>query len=96
MFYYPSPQVSQLEHILVDNWDTYASNFSSAITPCTRYVTQIGEAADNSGRTTSAQWLRVVFHDFSKGISRSRFLLVLENFQRNEIFFFVGLKILPS
>ncbi|RYC61051.1 hypothetical protein CHU98_g5166 [Xylaria longipes] len=64
MFYYPSPQVSQLEHILVDNWDAYASNFSSAITPCTRYVTEIGEAADNSGRTTSAQWLRVVFHDF--------------------------------
>ncbi|KAI0192223.1 heme peroxidase [Xylaria flabelliformis] len=64
MFYYPNPQVSQLEHILVDNWGAYASNFSSAITPCTRYVTEIGEAADNSGRTTSAQWLRVVFHDF--------------------------------
>ncbi|KAI0449173.1 heme peroxidase [Xylaria acuta] len=64
MFYYPDPQVSQLEHILVDNWDAHASNFSSAITPCTRYVTQIGAAADNSGRTTSAQWMRVVFHDF--------------------------------
>ncbi|KAI1132648.1 heme peroxidase [Nemania abortiva] len=64
MFYYPSAQVSQLEHILVDNWDAYASNFSSAITPCTRYVTEIGDAAVNSGRTTSAQWLRVVFHDF--------------------------------
>ncbi|KAI0911759.1 heme peroxidase [Ustulina deusta] len=64
MFYYPNAQVSQLEHILVDNWDAYASNFSSAITPCTRYVTEIGAAADNSGRTTSAQWLRVLFHDF--------------------------------
>ncbi|KAI0428750.1 heme peroxidase [Xylaria sp. FL1042] len=65
MFYYPNAQVSQLEHILVDNWDAYASNFSSAITPCMRYVTEIGEAADNSGRTTSAQWLRVLFHDFA-------------------------------
>ncbi|KAI1753198.1 heme peroxidase [Xylaria castorea] len=64
MFYYPNAQVSQLEHILVDNGGAYASNFSSAVTPCTRYVTQTGEAADTSGRTTSAQWLRVVFHDF--------------------------------
>ncbi|KAI0102417.1 heme peroxidase [Nemania sp. FL0031] len=64
MFYYPSAQVSQLEHILVDNWGAHASNFSSAITPCDRYVTEVGDAAVNSGRTTSAQWLRVVFHDF--------------------------------
>ncbi|KAI0485738.1 heme peroxidase [Xylaria cf. heliscus] len=64
MFYYPSPQVSQLEHILVDNAGAYASNFSSAITPCTRYVTEVGAAADASGRTTAAQWLRVAFHDF--------------------------------
>ncbi|KAI1311710.1 heme peroxidase [Xylaria venustula] len=65
MFYYPNAQVSQLEHILVDNWGAYASNFSSAITPCTRYVTEIGNAAVNSGRTTSAQFLRVLFHDFA-------------------------------
>ncbi|KAI1368881.1 heme peroxidase [Xylaria arbuscula] len=65
MFYYPSAQVSQLEHILVDNWGAYASNYSSAITPCDRYVTEIGDAAVKSGRTTSAQWLRVLFHDFA-------------------------------
>ncbi|KAK5632430.1 hypothetical protein RRF57_008144 [Xylaria bambusicola] len=65
MFYYPNAQVSQIEHILVDNWGAYASNFSSAITPCERYVTQIGDAAVKSGRTTSAQWLRVLFHDFA-------------------------------
>ncbi|KAF2109397.1 heme peroxidase [Lophiotrema nucula] len=63
-FYYPDVQTSLLEHILVDNWGAYASNFSSAITPCTNYVTQIGEAARNSGRTTAAQWMRVLFHDF--------------------------------
>ncbi|KAH4957435.1 hypothetical protein HBI26_100720 [Parastagonospora nodorum] len=63
-FYYPDVQTHLLEHILVDNWGTYASNFSSAITPCTNYVTQIGTAALNSGRTTAAQWMRVLFHDF--------------------------------
>jgi hypothetical protein len=63
-FYYPDVQTSLLEHILVDNWGAYASNFSSAITPCTNYVTQTGVAAINSGRTTAAQWMRVLFHEF--------------------------------
>jgi catalase (peroxidase I) len=61
--YYPNPQIHLLEHILVDNWDAYASNFSSAITPCTNYVTETGAASVNSGRTTAAQWIRVMFHD---------------------------------
>ncbi|KAI2471093.1 heme peroxidase [Annulohypoxylon bovei var. microspora] len=65
MFYYPSPAVSALEHILVDNWGAYASNFSSAITPCDNYVTEVGLPAINSHRTTAAQWLRVAFHDFA-------------------------------
>lgn len=65
MFYYPSPAASALEHILVDNWGAYASNFSSAITPCENYVTEVGLPAINSRRTTSAQWLRVAFHDFA-------------------------------
>ncbi|KAI1330774.1 heme peroxidase [Xylariaceae sp. FL0255] len=64
MFYYPNPRIATLEHILVDNWGAYASNFSAAITPCTNYVTEIGDPALNSGRTTAAQWLRVAFHDF--------------------------------
>jgi hypothetical protein len=63
-FYYPTPALSFLEHILVDNWGAYASNFSSAITPCTRYVSQTGTDALTSGRTTAAQWMRVMFHDF--------------------------------
>ncbi|KAH6660203.1 heme peroxidase [Truncatella angustata] len=67
MFYYPTPQISLLEHILVDNWDSYASNFSSAITPCTNYVTMTGEPSLKSGRTTAAQWMRVAFHDFITG-----------------------------
>ncbi|KAI0165287.1 heme peroxidase [Hypoxylon sp. FL1284] len=64
MFYYPNPMVSHLEHILVDNWGAYASNFSSAITPCENYVTEVGLPAINSHRTTAAQWIRVAFHDF--------------------------------
>lgn len=60
--YYPDIQTSLLEHILVDNWGAYASNFSSAITPCTRYVTETGDAALNSGRTTAAQWIREYYH----------------------------------
>jgi len=63
-FYYPTPAISFLEHILVDNWGAYASNFSSAITPCTNYVSQTGTTGLNSGRTTAAQWMRVMFHDF--------------------------------
>ncbi|KAI0571494.1 heme peroxidase protein [Pyrenophora tritici-repentis] len=62
--YHPTIQISLLEHILVDNWGAYASNFSSAIAPCDRYVTQTGTAALTSGRTTAAQWIRVMFHDF--------------------------------
>ncbi|KAI0136163.1 heme peroxidase [Xylariales sp. AK1849] len=67
MFYYPNPQIALLEHILVDNWGAYASNFSSAITPCTNYVTMVGEPSVRSGRTTAAQWIRVAFHDFITG-----------------------------
>lgn len=63
-FYYPTPQAAFLEHILVDNWGAHASNFSSAITPCSNYVTEVGAPAVNSGRTTAAQWMRVAFHDF--------------------------------
>ena len=63
-FYYPDPQTYLLEHILVDNWGAHASNFSSAITPCTNYVSETGDPALNSGRTTAAQWMRVLFHDF--------------------------------
>lgn len=62
--YYPDPETAFLEHILVDNWGAYASNFSAAITPCSNYVTEVGEPAVNSGRTTAAQWMRVAFHDF--------------------------------
>ncbi|KAK8088521.1 heme peroxidase [Apiospora hydei] len=64
MFFYPDPQASLLEHLLVDHGGARATNFSAAISPCTNYVTEVGEPSRNSGRTTAAQWLRVAFHDF--------------------------------
>lgn len=59
-FFYPDPQASILEHILVDTHGAYKSGFADAITPCTNYVS----GAQTLGRTTAAQWLRVAFHDF--------------------------------
>ncbi|KAL3420243.1 WSC domain-containing protein-like protein 1 [Phlyctema vagabunda] len=59
-FFYPDPQSSLLEHILVDVHGAHASNFSTAITPCSNYVS----GAQTFGRTTAAQWIRVAFHDF--------------------------------
>jgi hypothetical protein len=59
-YFYPTPQASLLEHILVDTRGAHASDFVDAITPCTNYVS----GAQTFGRTTAAQWLRVAFHDF--------------------------------
>ncbi len=59
-FYYPNPQASLLEHILVDTHGEYSSGFANAITPCSNYVS----GAQTFGRETAAQWLRVAFHDF--------------------------------
>lgn len=58
--HYPSPLVSRLEHLLVDTDGSFRSGFKDAINPCTNYVS----GAQTLGRQTSAQWLRVAFHDF--------------------------------
>jgi len=59
-FFYPNPQASLLEHILVDTHGAHRSGFADAITPCTNYVS----GSPNLGRETAAQWIRVAFHDF--------------------------------
>lgn len=59
-FFYPSPQTSLLEHILVDTHGAHSSGFADAITPCSNYVS----GAQTLGRETAAQWVRVSFHDF--------------------------------
>ena len=59
-FFFPNPQASLLEHILVDTHGAHRSGFADAITPCTNYVS----GSQTLGRETAAQWLRVAFHDF--------------------------------
>jgi hypothetical protein len=56
----PNALISRLEHLLVDTDGAFRSGFKDAITPCTNYVS----GSQNFGRQTSAQWLRVAFHDF--------------------------------
>jgi len=60
VLFYPNPQASLLEHLLVDTHGAHASGFANAITPCKNYV----NGAQTLGRQTSAQWIRVAFHDF--------------------------------
>ncbi|KAF2184850.1 heme peroxidase, partial [Zopfia rhizophila CBS 207.26] len=59
-FHYPDALTSRLEHLLVDTDGAFRSGFKDAITPCSNYVS----GSQNFGRQTSAQWLRVAFHDF--------------------------------
>ena len=59
-YFYPNPQASVLEHILVDTHGAFSSGFADAITPCTNYVS----GNQSMGRETAAQWIRVAFHDF--------------------------------
>lgn len=59
-FFYPTPQSSLLEHILVDTHGAHRSGFADAITPCSNYVS----GSQLSGREAAAQWLRNAFHDF--------------------------------
>lgn len=58
--FYPTPQASLLEHLLVDTHGAHSSGFADAITPCKNYVS----GAQTLGRETAAQWIRVAFHDF--------------------------------
>jgi hypothetical protein len=36
-FFYPNPQTSLLEHVLVDTHGAHSSGFANAITPCSKY-----------------------------------------------------------
>ena len=55
--------VNELEHLYFDN--TGPGGFLTGIEPCTNYVDSTTGLPNNTlGRQTSAQWLRVSFHDF--------------------------------
>ncbi|KAH7018640.1 heme peroxidase [Macrophomina phaseolina] len=58
--HYPNALISRMEHLLVDTDGSFRSGFKDAINPCTNYIS----GAQTLGRQTSAQWLRVAFHDF--------------------------------
>ncbi|KAI0148949.1 heme peroxidase [Pestalotiopsis sp. NC0098] len=51
----------EMEHILVDNSGTNADGFINAVTPCSNYFQ---DRTGIEGEQSSAQWVRLVFHDF--------------------------------
>lgn len=53
----------EMEHLLVDNGGTNSDAFVDAVTPCSNYV-GFQSNGDNRGEQSSAQWVRIVFHDF--------------------------------
>ncbi|RDW92072.1 hypothetical protein BP5796_01466 [Coleophoma crateriformis] len=55
--------MEEMEHIMVDNGGTNSDGFVAAITPCSNYV-GFASNATIRGEQTSAQWVRIVFHDF--------------------------------
>jgi hypothetical protein len=62
---YPSPLIARLESFIVDTDGAFRTGFKDAITPCSHYVS----GAQTLGRQTSAQWIRVAYHDFVTAIA---------------------------
>lgn len=54
-------QTAELEHLLVDTSGFNDAGFARGVTPCSFYVS----GAQNTGRTSAGQWMRVAFHDFA-------------------------------
>lgn len=51
----------EMEHIFVDNSGTNSDGFIGAVTPCSNYFQ---DRTGVEGEQSSAQWVRLVFHDF--------------------------------
>lgn len=58
---WPNRLVEELDHLLVDNEGFNNAGFSRGVTPCNIYI----QGPQTTGRQTSAQWMRVAFHDFA-------------------------------
>jgi hypothetical protein len=56
-------QMEEMEHLLVDNFDTNSNGFIAAVSPCLNYIGFASDPKDR-GEQTSAQWVRFAFHDF--------------------------------
>ncbi|KUJ07877.1 heme peroxidase [Mollisia scopiformis] len=59
-------KMEEMEHIWVDNAGINSDGFVNAVTPCSNYVGFASDATDR-GEQSSAQWVRVAFHDFVTG-----------------------------
>ncbi|KAI0123522.1 heme peroxidase [Xylariales sp. AK1849] len=57
----PRDVYEEVEHILVDNSGTNFDGFIGAVTPCSNYFQ---DRTGIEGEQSSAQWVRLVFHDF--------------------------------
>lgn len=51
----------EMEHVLVDNSGTNFDGFIGAVSPCSNYFQ---DRTGIEGEQSSAQWVRLVFHDF--------------------------------
>lgn len=59
-------RMEELEHIMVDNGGFNSDGAFGAITPCSVYSFPGGSSQDQ-GEQTTAEWIRVIFHDFVTG-----------------------------
>lgn len=57
----PRDAYEEMEHLLVDNGGTNADGFIGAVSPCSNYFQ---DRTGIEGEQSSAQWVRLVFHDF--------------------------------
>jgi hypothetical protein len=57
----PRDVYEEMEHVLVDNAGTNSDGFIGAVTPCSNYFQ---DKTGIEGEQSSAQWVRMVFHDF--------------------------------
>lgn len=58
--------MEEMEHILVDNGGTNSDGLVNAITPCSNFAT----GNRNQGEQTTAEWVRIVFHEYVHFILR--------------------------
>jgi hypothetical protein len=57
----PRDVYEEMEHVLVDNGGTNSDGFIGAVSPCSNYFQ---DRTGIEGEQSSAQWVRMVFHDF--------------------------------
>lgn len=61
--------MEEIEHIIVDDGGFNSAIAFVTITPCSNYVSESGSSgnAQDQGEQTTAEWIRIVFHDIITG-----------------------------